>query len=71
MRSPALAAVLLLIAGSTGAESLVSTRSGTWNGVSGGTVTWTGGTPSADDDFTIAAGHKVTIDTTSRSRPAR
>ena len=61
MRSPTLAALLCLIAGSAAAESLVSTRSGTWNGVAGGTVSWAGGTPSADDDFTVAPGHKVTL----------
>ena len=40
MRFPTLAALLCLIAGSAAAESLVSTRSGTWNGVAGGTVSW-------------------------------
>ena len=54
-------AALSLQAASASAESLVSTRSGDWNGVSGGSVVWAGGTPSEDDDFTIASGHKVTI----------
>ena len=57
----AVAAVLSLQAASASAESLVSTRSGDWNDVAGGSVTWAGGTPSPDDDFTIASGHKVTI----------
>ncbi len=62
MHSVLIASVLLVIATSAPAESLVSTGSGTWSGVAGGTVVWAGGTPSADDDFTIASGHKVTIE---------
>lgn len=55
------ALALLLPAASASGESLVSTRSGTWSGVGDGSVVWAGGTPSPDDDFTIAAGHRVTI----------
>ncbi len=50
------------LAAAADAESLVSTGSGTWSGVSGGGVTWSGGTPSADDDFTIVSGHVVHIE---------
>jgi hypothetical protein len=62
MRLLPLSLALLLLSGSAHAESLVSTRSGTWRGFGDGTVVWAGGTPSPDDDFTIAAGHRVTID---------
>lgn len=44
------------------AESLVSSGSGTWSGVDGGDVSWSGGTPSPDDDFVIAAGHQVQVE---------
>ena len=61
MRRFAAAVVLLALPWAARAEHLVSLRSGDWDGVAGGSVAWSGGTPSADDDFTIAPGHKVTI----------
>ena len=53
---------LLVIAAGANAESLASTSSGSWSGVGGGSVGWSGGTPSPDDDFVIAAGHSVRVE---------
>ena len=51
----------LTFAAVANAETCTSTASGTWTAIASGTVTWSGCTPTSDDDFIIASPFTVTI----------